>query len=221
MRLMESSGATGPVGGPRPRGRMEHALYGVLLAGGISSRMGRDKAALKIGGHGLSQAGRALRLLRQICARTYLSLRIGQVVPPGAEGVPVLRDEPSVEGPLAGILAAFREAPQAAWLVLACDLPFVGADLLAQLLACHEEHPDLPFVACAKSIDGLPEPLCAIYGPSAGPILARHAVCGQFSPCRIMTEESALLVPVADEVALTNVNTPQDLAAAHAMANLR
>ena len=198
-------------------GPMKSQLHGLLLAGGRSSRMGRDKASLVVGDSGLSQAAHALALLQRFCAQTYLSLRDGQDIPCGAVGVAVLRDEPSVEGPLAGLLAAFREAPQAAWLVLACDLPFVGADLLAQLLACHEEQPDLPFVACAKSIDGLPEPLCAIYGPSAGPILARHAACGQFSPCRIMTEESALLVPVADEAVLTNVNTPQDLAAARAL----
>jgi molybdopterin-guanine dinucleotide biosynthesis protein A len=168
----------------------------------------------------LSQAGRALGLLRSFCAQTYLGLRDGQEVPVGAEDAPVLRDESGAEGPLAGLLAAFREAPKAAWLVLACDLPFVHSGLLARLVASHETQPDVPFVACASVTDGHPEPLCAIYGPSAGPILARHASGGQFSPRRIMIEENVVLLDVSaeDAEALTNVNTPEDLAAARARA---
>lgn len=182
--------------------------------------MGCDKASLVMGDDELSQAGRALGLLRSFCAKTYLGLRDGQEVPVGAEGVPVLCDEPAAKGPLAGLLAAFREAPKAAWLVLACDLPFVHFGLLARLVARHETQPDVPFVACANVTDGHPEPLCAIYGPSAGPILARHASRGQFSARRIMIEENAVLLDVSgeDAQALTNVNTPEDLAAARARA---
>jgi len=185
--------------------------------------MGRDKASLVVGQGGLSQAGRALGLLRQFCPRTYLSRREGQDIPVGAEGALVLRDEPDSEGPLAGLLAAFRAEPEAAWLVLACDLPLVHAGLLARLVSVHERESDLPFVACANPRDGLPEPLCAIYGSLAGPILARYAARGEFSPRRIMIEEKAVLLDVIGEdvEALTNVNTPQDLAAARAMANQR
>lgn len=204
-------------------GPMKSQLHGLLLAGGQSSRMGHDKASLVMGDRGLSQAAYALALLHQFCAQAYLSLRDGQSVPVGAEGVPVLRDESVAEGPMAGLLAAFREAPDVAWLVLACDLPFVHSDLLARLVERHEMEPTLPFVACADVTGGRPEPLCAIYGPSAGPILARYAARGQFSPRRIMIEEKALLLDVAEEDAraLFNVNTPQDLAAARAKASPR
>ena len=199
---------------------MKSQLHGLLLAGGRSSRMGQEKASLVIGNRGLSQAAYALALLQQFCAQTYLSLRDGQDFPCGAEGVPVLRDDSAAEGPMAGLLAAFREAPGAAWLVLACDLPFVHSGLLARLVACHARDPDLPFVACANSTDGQPEPLCAIYGPAAVPILARHASRGHFSPRQIMIEENSVLLDVSgeDAAALTNVNTPQDLAAARARA---
>jgi molybdopterin-guanine dinucleotide biosynthesis protein A len=204
-------------------GPMKSQLHGLLLAGGQSSRMGHDKASLVMGDRGLSQAAYALALLHQFCAQAYLSLRDGQSVPVGAEGVPVLRDESVAEGPMAGLLAAFREAPDVAWLVLACDLPFVHSDLLARLVERHEMEPTLPFVACADVTGGRPEPLCAIYGLSAGPILARYAARGQFSPRRIMIEEKALLLDVAEEDAraLFNVNTPQDLAAARAKASPR
>jgi len=182
--------------------------------------MGRDKASLVVAEGGLSQARRALGLLRQFCPRTYLSLRDGQDIPVGAEGVLVLRDEPDSQGPLAGLLAASRAEPEAAWLVLACDLPLVHAGLLGRLVARHKREPGLPFVACAGSGDGWPEPLCAIYARPAGPILARYAARGEFSPRRIMVEESAALLDVSgDGAALINVNTPQDLAAACARLN--
>ncbi|NDC01011.1 MAG: hypothetical protein EBZ83_06295, partial [Verrucomicrobia bacterium] len=71
-----------------------------------------------------------------------LSLRAGQAAPAGAEQAPVIRDSDEAQGPLAGILGAFREAPLAAWLILACDLPFVSEALLANLVARFREKPD-------------------------------------------------------------------------------
>lgn len=194
------------------RRTMSGALHGLLLAGGKSSRMGRDKASMIFGPDGLTQASRALGLLRQFCDPVCLSLRAEQPVPSGGEGVQILRDAPEARGPLSGILAAFREAPHAAWLVLACDLPLLRASVLARLAARYAEDPSLPFVAYASAFDGLPEPLCAIYGPTAQPILERHTARGHFCPRHIMLEENALLLPLpeCDVEALTNVNTPQD-----------
>lgn len=194
---------------------MKIPLNGLLLAGGKSSRMGRDKASMIIGHGGLTQASRALDLLRLFCQRTFLSLGEGQPLPEGGLGLPVLRDSGKSKGPLRGLLAAFREEPASAWLVLACDLPLVTAEILARLVRRHREKPREPFVAYANPLDGLPEPLCAIYGPSAFPLLQKHATLGNFSPRRILTEENAVLLdmPPGDHTALTNINTPGDVAA--------
>lgn len=194
---------------------MMATLCGMVLAGGKSSRMGRDKASMVIGGGGLTQTRRALGLLGTLCERTYVSLREGQSVPEGGEGVPILRDSGDAEGPLCGILAAFREAPAAAWLVMACDLPFVTSEVLARLVECHREQPGQPFVAYANSCDALPEPLCAIYGPAALPILQKHAARGNFSPRRIMIEEHIVFLdlPAGSAASLSNINAPQDIAA--------
>lgn len=193
---------------------MSNVLHGLLLAGGKSSRMGCDKASLVLGDDGRTQAGRALGLLRQFCGPVYLSLREGQPPPAGSEGVPVLRDAPGAQGPLGGILAAFRQEPGAAWLVLACDLPLVHPGLLARLAARYAEDPSSPFIAYASALDGLPEPLCAIYGPAAFPVLGRYAARGHFCPRRILLTEGVplLALPEADTGALTNLNTPQDVA---------
>ncbi|NBV97864.1 MAG: hypothetical protein EBT30_10050 [Verrucomicrobia bacterium] len=164
---------------------MNVPLHGLFLAGGKSSRMGREKASLVVGNVGLTQAARGIGLLRKLCDHTYLSLREGQAAPEGAGQIPVIRDSEEAQGPLAGILGAFRETPAATWLVMACDLPFVSEILVANLVASFRETPNAPFAAYASSRDGLPEPLCAIYGPASRSIL--H---------------------------LENLNTPEDLAEA-------
>lgn len=193
---------------------MNTALCGLLLAGGKSSRMGRDKASLISGPSGETWAQRALGLLRPHCGSVYLSLRQEQPVPAGGEGVPVLRDAPGAVGPLAGILAALRELPEVAWLVLACDLPKVHAGLLTRLITHYSKIPNQPFLAYASAHDGLPEPLCAIYGPTAASILERHAARGHFCPRHILGEEKAPLLdlPDGDRGTLANINTPDELA---------
>lgn len=189
-------------------------LYGLFLAGGKSTRMGQDKASLILGGDGLTQAIRGIGLLGRFCERVHVSLREGQLPPEGVEKALVIRDSDEAQGPVAGILGAFCAAPAAAWLVLACDLPFVRESLLARLVAGFRESPAGHFTAFASSRDGLPEPLCAIYGPSARSVLQRHAAHKHFCPRHIMKEENASLLslPPEDAGALENMNTPRDLA---------
>ena len=197
---------------------MNVPLHGLLLAGGKSTRMGRDKASMVVGDDGMTQAARAIGLLRRFCGRVYISLRDGQSPPEGGEDVPVIRDSKEAEGPLSGILGAFHEAPGAAWRVMACDLPVVSEDVLARLVERFSEESGPAFTAYASPADGLPEPLCAIYGPSAQSVLRRHAARGHICPRHIMAEESVRLLPLlaADAAALANLNTPDDLAEAEA-----
>jgi molybdopterin-guanine dinucleotide biosynthesis protein A len=181
--------------------------------------MGRDKASLVVHADGRTQAANGLALLEQVCARVFLSLREGQEKPAGCEDVEVLRDSAGFGGPLAGILTAFEHSPESAWLVLACDLPFVSERVIAGLLAERERTGGAsPFIAYASASDGLPEPLCAIYEPPARAILAAHAARGHFCPRHIMKDENALLLNLPDDAreALENVNTPQELEAAGA-----
>jgi molybdopterin-guanine dinucleotide biosynthesis protein A len=175
--------------------------------------MGRDKASMVVGGDGLTQARRGADLLGKFCDRTFVSLRDGQTAPDGAQELEVLIDSSLAQGPLSGILAAFHKDPEAAWLVLACDLPFISERVLSHLIAHRKPSDAPPFFAFASSSDGLPEPLCAIYEPSARAVLERHAARGHFCPRHIMIEEKADLIPLPEGAAeaLTNLNTPQDL----------
>ena len=112
------------------------ALHAVLLAGGRSRRMGKDKADLLY--QGQTQRARTIALLQGLNIPASLSLRPGQNVPEGiwADGIKPIHDldEYKGKGPLGGILSAFRENPGHALLVVACDLPFLDIKTLQHLI---------------------------------------------------------------------------------------
>lgn len=125
-----------------------------------------------------------------------------------------LADVPGIGGPLAGILAAFRWRPGAAWIVLSCDLPFVSGDALRWLLA-QRTLDCLGVLPCLDSPD-TPEPLLAVYAPSVGPAFEKAAQSGERSIRRILDREAVLSPRVPEHLrrAWTNVNTPEEWKAA-------
>ena len=134
-------------------------LYGLILAGGFSKRMGQDKALMNY--HGKTQIEYVHDLLTQAgCQQVFLSHRKDQASYPKITSI---HDNASLTatGPLVGILSAMKTYPEASWLVLACDLPFVNSQTLLTLI----EHRDpSKFATAFKSVhDELPEPLCAIW----------------------------------------------------------
>ena len=139
-------------------------LYGLVLAGGRSSRMQRDKASIEYR-PGETQLAAAVKLLESRVARSFISVRPDQRDDSTRAGFRQIVDRGGVEGPIAGISAALAEFPDAAWLVLACDLPFLGARTLDALIAARDTAAEA--TAFRSSHDGLPEPLCAIYEPRA------------------------------------------------------
>ena len=187
-------------------------IHGLVLAGGRSSRMGTDKAALT---HpdGRPLARRSHDLLAAAgCENVLLSLRHDQEIPAGFSDLSnpaVVRDpEGGSEGPLAGILSAMRSAPDSDWLVVACDLPRLDGETLKHLIS--SKLPDEPFLSYRSEFDGLPEPLCALYAAEALPILEQSKADGFRCPRKVLIRhECRLLEPVTPR-ALDNANTPDD-----------
>ncbi len=181
-------------------------LFGLLLAGGQSRRMGRDKASLSYDGR--SQPERVAKLLKTQCQEVFVSLRVGQETPDGVRNLPIVLDSAERSGPMAGILSAFREKPSAAWLVVACDLPLIDSATLDNLV----ENRDPTHVATAyrSSSDSLPEPLFAIYEAHAVDILLDFESQGIFCPRKILISSKTHLLDPVNPRALENVNTPQD-----------
>jgi molybdenum cofactor guanylyltransferase len=179
-------------------------LSGLVLAGGRSSRMQRDKAALEYR-PGESQLDAAVRLLTPRVTRTFVSVRPDQRADATRAAYPQIVDRGDVEGPIAGISAALGEFPDSAWLVLACDLPFLDARTLDTLIAARDPAADA--TAFRSSHDGLPEPLCAIYEPRARQSLATHIAGGRNCPRKYLLNVRTRLLDQPNPRALDNVNT--------------
>ena len=190
--------------------RADAPLAGLVLAGGHSRRMQRDKAALEIGGE--TQLARAMRLVGTCAPRTFVSVRPDQADDPERRRFPQIVDRLADCGPAAGILAAQETLPDHAWLVVAVDLPLLDAATLAQLIAARD--PLAPATAYRSVEDGLPEPLCAIWEPSSRAPLAAFIATGHSCPRKFLIRHGARLIELAAREALANVNTPTEYAAA-------
>ena len=185
-------------------------LYGLVLAGGRSRRMGRDKAALDY--HGRPQVEVVRDLLTPRCARVFLSVRAGDAEAYASRGIACIEDAVEDRGPAGGLWSAMRAFPEAAWLVVACDLPFLRAEVLDRLIAARG--PDDEALAYASAEDGLPEPVCAIYEPAFRPRLEAFVCDDLWCPRKMLIRTGARLLTLEHGNPLANVNRPEEYEAA-------
>jgi molybdopterin-guanine dinucleotide biosynthesis protein A len=196
---------------PRPSVTATAApIYGLVLSGGRSSRMQRDKAVLSY--HGKTQLDWAMELIKPFVAQAFVSVRPDQAKDPVRAKYPQVVDTHENLGPIAGILAAQALHPEAAWLVLACDLPFLDAATLKHLVWARQA--DRVATAYRSSHDGLPEPLCAIWEPRSRDGVAAHVASGKQCPRKFLINSDAHLLEEANPRALDNVNTPEEYGSA-------
>jgi molybdopterin-guanine dinucleotide biosynthesis protein A len=186
------------------------AFSAVLLAGGKSSRMGRDKAGILVDGRPLWE--RQLGILRRLGpAELFIS---GKPDGPYADaGLEIVPDLTPGCGPLSGLEASFRYATQPLVLVLAIDLPAMTAEFLSRLLS---------FAGAGDGgviprLDGRFEPLAAIYSRACLPLVQERLHSGDFSMRGFVREAIACQLvipwelPPVDATCFVNVNTPADL----------
>jgi molybdopterin-guanine dinucleotide biosynthesis protein A len=185
-------------------------IHGLILAGGLSSRMRRDKAALLY--QGQSQLQRAFELAGRHVEKVFVSVRAAQADEPTRAQHPMIVDCVAGEGPVVGIRSAMAANPDVAWLVIACDLPFLSDAALQQLLA--ERDPAALATAYRSTFDGLPEPLCTIWEPSAAAALTEFLAAGGHCPRKFLMRHHARLLEARDTHALDNINTPEEYAQA-------
>lgn len=189
---------------------MSAPLYGLVLAGGRSSRMGEDKAALRLGGR--TQLEHAMALLAPHVARAFVSVRQDQRADPLRAGFEQIEDTREDLGPIAGIIAAQERFPESAWLVLACDLPLLDAATLGFLVRARAS--GRLATAFRSSHDGLPEPLCAVYEPASRAALDAYVARGRNCPRKFLLEGDVHLIDEPNPRALDNANTPEEYAVA-------
>ncbi len=181
-------------------------LFGLVLAGGRSQRMGKDKAALHF--HDKPQLQWTYELLSTVCEQTFISVRPDQQSESTRATLPQIVDLQPGIGPIAGISAALAKYPHAAWLVLACDLPFLSRATLDHLIT--HRNPTRIATAYRSSRDGLPEPLCAIWEPAALEEVTKWIAMDKQCPRKLLVNSDTALLDQLDARALDNVNTPQE-----------
>lgn len=183
---------------------MKHIkLYGLVLSGGKSTRMGTDKGILPY--HGIPQREHLYNLLGSVCEQVYVSIREEQQYDFSSE-INVIADENKFKGPFNGLLSAHNYAPDIAWLVLACDLPLIDLKALQQLV--QERDSSKIATAFATSESKLPEPLCAIWEPKAlqQSVDYLHAGNGSCPRKFLINSDIKLVFPEQDKV-LLNANS--------------
>ncbi|MCB9916397.1 MAG: molybdenum cofactor guanylyltransferase [Planctomycetes bacterium] len=202
---------------PAARTERPHRLApvtGVVLCGGASRRMGRDKARLELAGASLLR--RALDAVGAACDEVLLAS--GDPARYAELGVAAVADEAPDAGPLAGLAAALASARHERVLVVACDMPRVEPALLRALLDRAQEA-DLD-VCWFESARGL-EPLCAVYSRRCLAPMRAALRAGRLKVTGFVTEElrvgrlgeAELDAALAARDCAVNLNTPADLAA--------
>lgn len=185
-------------------------LYGLVLAGGRSARMGSDKGALVY--EGAPQSERVLSMLAKVCEKAFVSCRPEQKELPHLKSLPAITDSFLGVGPNSGILSAMREFPEAAWMVVACDLPRFSLKA-AQTLAA-ERNPFKTATCFFNEERGWPEPLCAVYEPKAWHALLSHMGLGINCPRKVLANENIKTVAPPQASDIENANTQNERAEA-------
>ncbi len=182
-------------------------VFGLVLAGGESRRMGQDKALLIRDGR--SQLQYLTEMLQGYVERVFVSARQDQQGEEERGRYAQIIDRYENIGPVAGILSALEEYPEVDWLIVACDLPNIDTNTIRYLL--EQRSPEHPFTAYISSHDGLPEPLCAIYRCGCADIVRQFVDDGINCPRKILIRSETHLLEQPDPRSLDNVNTPEDL----------
>jgi len=154
-------------------------------------------------------------LLKEYCQEVFVSKRADQDLTAfGARKLLFIDDVLEDAGPLGGIFSAMQKYPESAWLVVACDLPYIEKETLDHLIR-HRDRSKMATAFCSVH-DQRPEPLCAIYEPAIGPAVCRTVLGGHRCPRKILIDSDILLLDSSHPLWLENINTTQDYLSASA-----
>ena len=180
-------------------------LKGLVLAGGKSQRMQRDKG--KIQYHGTEQRLYMQNILTQYTNESYLSIRSEQKEELDNK-ILTIEDKFIGLGPYGAILSAFQQDPNSAWLVTACDQPLLNEETIAFLIANRDS--SKLATAFYNSETEFPEPLITIWEPRAYARLLYFLSLGYSCPRKVLINSDINIVKLADETVLKNANTPEE-----------
>lgn len=187
-------------------------LSGFVLAGGKSTRMGQDKAAVTL--NGLTLLQHALAALRQVCRDVAI---LGKHELYGALGR-VYEDVFPGCGPLGGIHAALSNSQTQFNLIIAVDTPFLAPEFLSYLAV---RAINSSAIVTTPEIDDYTQPLCTVYSLDFRSIAEQALRLGNYKIVPLFPRDRTLVIKESElrQVAFAadmfeNLNTPEDLARA-------
>lgn len=176
---------------------------GFVLAGGASSRMGRNKALMMLGDRTLIEI--VTSAVRQVTGNVAI------IGPPEIYqhlGLAVFPDGTKGAGPLAGIETALTHTAAEWNLIVACDMPRVTPVLLRRILDEAEVHADAGCIL-PESAGGFVEPLCAMYRKRVLPAISQALAAGIRKITDALSQETVHYLRMSDE-GFQNINTPDE-----------
>jgi molybdenum cofactor guanylyltransferase len=185
----------------------------IILAGGRSTRLGRDKASEPLLGRPLLQW--VVDRVQPLTAEIVIVRAKGQQLQliEAAAHLTVVRDAFPGSGPLGGLFTGLQAMRSGSALAVACDMPLLQTPLLAELLRLALEHE-----AVVPVQDGLPQPLCAAYRKACLPAVHRHLVAGELKLTSFLDKVATHYVASnvwsrldPEGLSFLNINTDEDL----------
>ena len=184
-------------------------LFGLVLSGGKSQRMGEDKGALNY--YDKPHREYTADLIKKYCFQTFISCRKNQDELIETDHSK-LYDTFDGLGPYGGILSAFREEPNKAWLSLPCDLPFISEDTIKYLV---EHRNPSKLATCFYNPDtDFPEPLITIWEPKAYPVLLEFLSMGYSCPRKVLINTDIEMLQMPNPKEMHNANEKAEYLAA-------
>ena len=183
-------------------------ITGILLAGGMSRRMGQEKGKLKIGDRFLYQY--PLRILETLCDEILIST-CKNFTPPLA--FPTVCDEVTGIGPMGGIYTCLKKSSNDLNIVLSYDMPLVNQELLKHLIQENQSH-DIVLPALQEN---KPEPLCGIYRKSVADVFRDLIGKKMYAVYRVLPLVNSKTVLIDDRMPFyhpdifLNINQESDL----------
>jgi len=177
-------------------------MAAIILAGGQSRRMRREKPLLPVCGRTLIET-----VIEQIrpCFATIL-VSAGDKDRFAFLGLPVVEDEAPGQGPLPAILTALRASPCRRNFVMACDIPVIDVPFLETILALAPAHD----IVVPRYRDGKFEPLFAAYDRGIIPVIARQIAGGDFKISSLFQACRTRFVPMDGQEWFRNLNTIEE-----------
>jgi len=145
--------------------------------------------------------------LKNFCEDVFISCRQDQLR--SINELPSIPDTFFNLGPFGALLSAFRERPDHAWFVVACDYPLLDRGTILQLLT--SRNPSKIATAFQSAPNDFPEPLVTLWEPRSYPELLRFLAQGYSCPRKVLINTDVQIIHAENPNALRNVNDPEEM----------